>query len=173
MPRGRYRGGHCLTSSPRASAPLALFFARAPCCSGERLPLAHSGERISADPPPLLRRAGATGPRVSTERPPPPPSPPSRAAGAPPPDPASVVTRAPGEETEPSRSPASASSSARTSTAGWPAGFNFFRRFLDFFGLQPHHLPANACVLLSCYVAFMEATPACGRTSTSGAGSST
>ncbi|KAK1609089.1 hypothetical protein QYE76_032762 [Lolium multiflorum] len=33
----------------------------------------------------------------------------------------------------------------------------FFRRFLDNFGLQPHHLPANACILLSCYVAFMEA----------------
>ncbi|KAK1614727.1 hypothetical protein QYE76_020244 [Lolium multiflorum] len=39
---------------------------------------------------------------------------------------------------------------------GLPAS-TFFRRFLDHFGLQPHHLPANACVLLSCYVAFMEA----------------
>ncbi|KAK1682720.1 hypothetical protein QYE76_043568 [Lolium multiflorum] len=38
---------------------------------------------------------------------------------------------------------------------GLPASA-FFRRFLEFFGLQPHHLPANACVLLSCYVAFME-----------------
>ncbi|KAK1619717.1 hypothetical protein QYE76_025234 [Lolium multiflorum] len=27
---------------------------------------------------------------------------------------------------------------------------------LDFLGLQPHHLPANAFILLSCYVAFME-----------------
>ncbi|KAK1602004.1 hypothetical protein QYE76_027109 [Lolium multiflorum] len=39
---------------------------------------------------------------------------------------------------------------------GLPAS-TFFRRFLDHFGLQPHHLPANACVLLSCFVAFMEA----------------
>ncbi|KAK1604715.1 hypothetical protein QYE76_028388 [Lolium multiflorum] len=38
---------------------------------------------------------------------------------------------------------------------GLPAS-HFFRRFLDFFGLPPHHLPANACILLSCYVAFME-----------------
>ncbi|KAK1687022.1 hypothetical protein QYE76_047870 [Lolium multiflorum] len=39
---------------------------------------------------------------------------------------------------------------------GLPAS-TFFRQFLDNFGLQPHHLPANACILLSCYVAFMEA----------------
>ena len=38
---------------------------------------------------------------------------------------------------------------------GLPAS-NFFRSFLDFFGLQPHHLPANAIVSLSAYSAFME-----------------
>ncbi|KAM0915282.1 hypothetical protein ACQ4PT_010946 [Festuca glaucescens] len=38
---------------------------------------------------------------------------------------------------------------------GLPAS-NFFRSFLDYFGLQPHHLPANAFVTLSCYVAFYE-----------------
>ncbi|KAK1649107.1 hypothetical protein QYE76_066912 [Lolium multiflorum] len=38
---------------------------------------------------------------------------------------------------------------------GLPAS-PFFCAFLDFFGLQPHHLPANACVTLSCYVAFCE-----------------
>ncbi|KAM0898012.1 hypothetical protein ACQ4PT_022202 [Festuca glaucescens] len=38
---------------------------------------------------------------------------------------------------------------------GLPAS-SFFRGFLEFFGLQPHHLPANAFVTLSCYVAFCE-----------------
>ncbi|KAM0900838.1 hypothetical protein ACQ4PT_020367 [Festuca glaucescens] len=32
----------------------------------------------------------------------------------------------------------------------------FFRAFLEFFGLQPHHLPANAYLSLSCYAAFCE-----------------
>ena len=32
----------------------------------------------------------------------------------------------------------------------------FFRSFLDFFGLQPHHLPANALVSLSAFTAFSE-----------------
>jgi hypothetical protein len=32
----------------------------------------------------------------------------------------------------------------------------FFCALLDFFGLQPHHLSANECVTLSCYVAFCE-----------------
>jgi hypothetical protein len=27
---------------------------------------------------------------------------------------------------------------------------------LDYFGMQPHHLPANAFFTLSCYVAFCE-----------------
>ncbi|KAK1607889.1 hypothetical protein QYE76_031562 [Lolium multiflorum] len=38
---------------------------------------------------------------------------------------------------------------------GLPAS-SFFRRFLEYFGLQPQHLPANAFVQLSCFVAFME-----------------
>ncbi|KAK1615952.1 hypothetical protein QYE76_021469 [Lolium multiflorum] len=38
---------------------------------------------------------------------------------------------------------------------GLPAS-DFFRRFLDFYQLQPHHLPGNAIFYLSCYVSFME-----------------
>ncbi|KAM0860213.1 hypothetical protein ACQ4PT_046680 [Festuca glaucescens] len=38
---------------------------------------------------------------------------------------------------------------------GLPANA-FFRAFLEFFGLQPHHLPVNAYVTLSCYAAFCE-----------------
>jgi hypothetical protein len=33
---------------------------------------------------------------------------------------------------------------------------DFFRRFLDFYRLQPHHLPANAVFYLSSFVSFME-----------------
>ncbi|KAK1612906.1 hypothetical protein QYE76_036579 [Lolium multiflorum] len=33
----------------------------------------------------------------------------------------------------------------------------FFRSFLDFYKLQPHHLPGNAVFYLSCYATFMEA----------------
>jgi hypothetical protein len=36
---------------------------------------------------------------------------------------------------------------------GLPAS-NFFRQFLDFYKLQPHHLPCNAIFYLSCYVSF-------------------
>ncbi|KAK1692187.1 hypothetical protein QYE76_008884 [Lolium multiflorum] len=39
---------------------------------------------------------------------------------------------------------------------GLPAS-PFFREFLDFYKLQPHHLPANAIFYLSCYATFMEA----------------
>ncbi|KAK1684705.1 hypothetical protein QYE76_045553 [Lolium multiflorum] len=38
---------------------------------------------------------------------------------------------------------------------GLPAS-DFFREFLDFYGLRPHHLPGNAVFYLSCYVSFME-----------------
>ena len=38
---------------------------------------------------------------------------------------------------------------------GLPAS-KFFREFLKFFGLQPHHLPANSMLQLSCYAAFSE-----------------
>ncbi|KAK1606121.1 hypothetical protein QYE76_029794 [Lolium multiflorum] len=34
---------------------------------------------------------------------------------------------------------------------------SFFRSFLDFYKLQPHHLPGNAVFYLSCYATFMEA----------------
>ncbi|KAK1682479.1 hypothetical protein QYE76_043327 [Lolium multiflorum] len=71
--------------------------------------------------------------------------------------PAGVITRAPGEEVEPEPQPGErvVFGVHFDRGLGLPAS-PFFRRFLDFFGLQPHHLPANACVLLSCYVAFME-----------------
>ncbi|KAK1564061.1 hypothetical protein QYE76_018259 [Lolium multiflorum] len=70
--------------------------------------------------------------------------------------PAGVITRAPGEEEEPRPEPGERVVGAHLDRGlGLPAS-NFFRRFLDHFGLQPHHLPANAMILLSCYVAFME-----------------
>ncbi|KAK1682277.1 hypothetical protein QYE76_043125 [Lolium multiflorum] len=71
--------------------------------------------------------------------------------------PREVITRAPGEEVEPKPEPGErvVFGAHLDRGLGLPAS-RFFRRFLDFFGLQPHHLPANACVLLSCYVAFME-----------------
>jgi hypothetical protein len=72
--------------------------------------------------------------------------------------PQSVITRVPGEETEPEpRNGERVVFGAHLDRGlGLPAS-PFFRQFLDHFGLQPHHLPANACVLLSCFVAFMEA----------------
>ncbi|XP_071681163.1 uncharacterized protein [Lolium perenne] len=72
--------------------------------------------------------------------------------------PRSVITRVPGEETEPEpRNGERVVFGAHLDRGlGLPAS-PFFRQFLDHFGLQPHHLPANACVLLSCFVAFMEA----------------
>ena len=39
---------------------------------------------------------------------------------------------------------------------GLPAS-DFFREILDFYKLQPHHLPGNAIFYLSCFVSFMEA----------------
>ena len=38
---------------------------------------------------------------------------------------------------------------------GLPAS-DFFQGFLDFFGMQPHHLPANAIVSLSAFTSFTE-----------------
>jgi hypothetical protein len=71
--------------------------------------------------------------------------------------PPGVVTRAPGEEIQPDPEPGE----RVVFGAHFDRGFGlpaspFFRRFLEFFGLQPHHLPANAMVQLSCYVTFME-----------------
>jgi hypothetical protein len=72
--------------------------------------------------------------------------------------PKEVITRAPGEEVEPQPEPGErvVFGAHLDRGLGLPAS-PFFRQFLDHFGLQPHHLPANACVLLSCFVAFMEA----------------
>ncbi|KAK1699284.1 hypothetical protein QYE76_015981 [Lolium multiflorum] len=191
MPRGRV---------PRRHLPHFVFlalplFSLSSSRSSPLLLRRTSGERISADPPPLLRRAGATGPRVSTERPQPPSSPPpSRGSSSPfrlswssssssstmasasgswrgsymrEDDierlvrlrriPSSVVTRAPGGETEPEPQPGERVVFGAHLDRGLGLPASTFFRFLDNFGLQPHHLPANACVLLSCYVAFMEA----------------
>ena len=38
---------------------------------------------------------------------------------------------------------------------GLPAS-SFFRSFLEFYGLQPHHLPPNTVVLLSAFVTLCE-----------------
>ncbi|KAK1614359.1 hypothetical protein QYE76_019876, partial [Lolium multiflorum] len=78
--------------------------------------------------------------------------------------PRSVVTRVPGEETEPTPEPGErvVFGAHLDRGLGLPAS-TFFRQFLDNFGLQPHHLPANACVLLSCLWRSWRPTPACGR----------
>ncbi|KAK1661659.1 hypothetical protein QYE76_049818 [Lolium multiflorum] len=78
--------------------------------------------------------------------------------------PQEVITRTPGEENEPTPEPGErvVFGAHFDRGLGLPAS-RFFRQFLDFFGLQPHHLPANACVLLSCYVAFMEGYAAASR----------
>ncbi|KAK1627956.1 hypothetical protein QYE76_002271 [Lolium multiflorum] len=201
MPRGSAsRRPLAISSSSHSCSHRYPLRARARCCSGEHLPLANSGGRISTDPPPPLRQSGATGPRVSTERPQPPLSPP-RSQGSSSPFslswssssstssmaspsgswrgsymreddierlvrlrriPQSVITRVPGEETEPEpRNGERVVFGAHLDRGlGLPAS-PFFRQFLDHFGLQPHHLPANACVLLSCFVA--PTTAACGR----------
>ncbi|KAK1682421.1 hypothetical protein QYE76_043269 [Lolium multiflorum] len=72
--------------------------------------------------------------------------------------PSTVITRAPDAEIEPKPEPGErvVFGAHFDHRLGLPAS-NFFRQFLDYFGLQPHHLSANACVLLICYVAFMEA----------------
>ncbi|KAK1601462.1 hypothetical protein QYE76_017330 [Lolium multiflorum] len=196
MPRGRHRGVHWPSSSSSRFRFHLSPRARARRRSGERLPLANSGGRFFTDPPPPLHQSGATGPRVSTERPQPPLSPP-RSQGSSSPFslswssssssssmaspsgswrgsymreddierlvrlrrvPRSVITRAPGGELEPTPEPDErvVFGAHLDRGLGLPASA-FFRRFLDHFGLQPHHLPANACVLLSCFVAFMEA----------------
>ncbi|KAK1601446.1 hypothetical protein QYE76_048235 [Lolium multiflorum] len=196
MPRGRHRGVHWPSSSSSRFCFHLSPRARARRRSGERFPLANSGGRFFTDPPPPLHQSGATGPRVSTERPQPPLSPP-RSQGSSSPFslswssssssssmaspsgswrgsymreddierlvrlrriPRSVITRAPGEELEPTPEPDErvVFGAHLDRGLGLPAS-TFFRRFLDHFGLQPHHLPANACVLLSCFVAFMEA----------------
>ncbi|KAM0930007.1 hypothetical protein ACQ4PT_001237 [Festuca glaucescens] len=71
--------------------------------------------------------------------------------------PSGVAVRVPGEEIAPVAQPGK----RVVFTAHFDRGFglpasSFFRGFFEFFGLQPHHLPANAFVTLSCYVAFCE-----------------
>ncbi|KAK1687203.1 hypothetical protein QYE76_048051 [Lolium multiflorum] len=72
--------------------------------------------------------------------------------------PAQVSCRIPGDEVE----PAPEHGEFIVFLAHFERGFglpasDFFREFLNFYELQPHHLPGNAIFYLSCYVSFMEA----------------
>ncbi|KAK1628699.1 hypothetical protein QYE76_003014 [Lolium multiflorum] len=72
--------------------------------------------------------------------------------------PEGVVCRIPGDEIEPDPEPGE----HVVFLAHFEHGFGlpaspFFREFLDFYKLQPHHLPGNAIFYLSCYATFMEA----------------
>ncbi|KAK1661970.1 hypothetical protein QYE76_050129 [Lolium multiflorum] len=72
--------------------------------------------------------------------------------------PEGVSCRIPGDEIEPVPNPGE----YVVFLAHFERGFGlpaspFFRSFLDFYKLQPHHLPGNAIFYLSCYVTFMEA----------------
>ncbi|KAK1680933.1 hypothetical protein QYE76_041781 [Lolium multiflorum] len=69
-----------------------------------------------------------------------------------------VSCRIPGDEIEPVPNPGE----YVVFLAHFERGFGlpaspFFRSFLNFYKLQPHHLPGNAIFYLSCYVTFMEA----------------
>ncbi|KAK1644138.1 hypothetical protein QYE76_061943 [Lolium multiflorum] len=71
---------------------------------------------------------------------------------------AQVSCRIPGNELEPAPEPGE----AVVFNAHFERGFglsasNFFRQFLDFYKLQPHHLLGNAIFYLSCFFSFMEA----------------
>ncbi|KAK1663678.1 hypothetical protein QYE76_051837 [Lolium multiflorum] len=72
--------------------------------------------------------------------------------------PEGVTCRLPGDEIEPVPKPGE----RVVFLAHFERGFglpvsSFFRSFLDFYKLQPHHLPGNAIFYLSCYATFMEA----------------
>ncbi|KAK1603170.1 hypothetical protein QYE76_018782 [Lolium multiflorum] len=72
--------------------------------------------------------------------------------------PTEVSCRLPRGEVEPAREPGE----FVVFLAHFERGFDlpasdFFRQFLDFYKLQPHHLPGNAIFYLSCYVTLMEA----------------
>ncbi|KAK1643844.1 hypothetical protein QYE76_061649 [Lolium multiflorum] len=72
--------------------------------------------------------------------------------------PESVICRLPGSEIEPVLNPGE----HVVFLAHFERGFGlpaseFFRQFLDFYRLLPHHLPGNAVFYLSCYATFMEA----------------
>ncbi|KAK1670147.1 hypothetical protein QYE76_058306 [Lolium multiflorum] len=71
--------------------------------------------------------------------------------------PAQVSCRLPRDEVEPVLEPGE----SVVFLAHFERGFglpacDFFRQFLNFYQLQPHHLPGNAILYLSCYVFFME-----------------
>jgi hypothetical protein len=71
--------------------------------------------------------------------------------------PEEVFCRIPGDEREPVPNPGE----VVVFTAHFERGFglpasDFFRRFLDFYELQPHHLPVNIIFYLSSFVSFME-----------------
>ncbi|KAM0869227.1 hypothetical protein ACQ4PT_040822 [Festuca glaucescens] len=72
--------------------------------------------------------------------------------------PAQVSCRIPRNEVEPAPEPGECVvfSAHFERGFGLPAS-DFFREFLDFYQLQPHHLPGNAIFYLSCFVSFMEA----------------
>ncbi|KAK1632448.1 hypothetical protein QYE76_006763 [Lolium multiflorum] len=72
--------------------------------------------------------------------------------------PAQVSCRIPRDEVEPAPEPGE----FVVFLAHFERGFglpasDFIRQFLDFYQLQPHHLPGNAIFYLSCFVSFMEA----------------
>ncbi|KAM0900836.1 hypothetical protein ACQ4PT_020399 [Festuca glaucescens] len=71
--------------------------------------------------------------------------------------PEEVFCRIPGKELEPAPEPGEVVVFAAHFERGFglPAS-DFFWRFLGFYKLQPHHLPANAIFYLSSYVSFME-----------------
>ncbi|KAK1645178.1 hypothetical protein QYE76_062983 [Lolium multiflorum] len=72
--------------------------------------------------------------------------------------PEGVTCRIPGDEIEPEPQPGE----HVVFLAHFERGFGlpaspFFREFLNFYELQPHHLPGNAIFYLSCFATFMEA----------------
>ncbi|KAK1612987.1 hypothetical protein QYE76_036660 [Lolium multiflorum] len=71
--------------------------------------------------------------------------------------PEGVSCRIPGDEIEPVPNPGEYVVFLAHFERGFGLPLPFFRSFLDFYKLQPHHLPGNAIFYLSCYVTFMEA----------------
>ncbi|KAK1561345.1 hypothetical protein QYE76_017930 [Lolium multiflorum] len=144
---GAVRGVLFFFCSPRSS--LSLHPALLHVFSGDLL--ANSGDptrpELSAVRQPLARQAGATGPRGSTLRSSPPRSPPVRSGSSSPFD--------------LSWSSSSSSSTMASASGSWRGSYmhdDDIERLVRLRRIprEPHHLPANACVLLSCYVAFME-----------------
>ncbi|KAK1585958.1 hypothetical protein QYE76_016997 [Lolium multiflorum] len=154
-----YRGSLLLPlAAPSLSQFLRAFFARHCFISGDLL--ASLGDRsrpeLSAVRQPSARQAGATGPRGSTLRSSPPRSPPVRSGSS-----------SPFDLNWSSSSSSSSMASASGSWRGSLMNDDDIERLVRLRriprevvtrapGDEPHHLPANACVLLSCYVAFME-----------------